>query len=509
MSRSSDPPSFPVPAESVAAGAWSALLGVSEAWRLMSASQDIWAAVRSTRAAIERRRDERLQSLLAHARQHSRLYRERIGPSATSLDAIEPVSRSLLMSRFDDWVCDPAITRSGVEAFVADLSQVGAPFLGRYCVWTSSGSTGVPGIYVQDPEALAVYSALLTLRGGGGLRQPTPWSTIAAGSRMAMLAATGGHFAGVASWERIRRMHPWMAPRAQVFSVLQPLTDLVAQLNTFQPMVIATYPTTLQLLAEEHRAGRLVATPTALWSGGESLPAADKAAIGAEFGCRVIDDYGASEMMSIGVECEDGHMHVNEDWVVLEPVDAQGRPAPAGEFSATVLLTNLANRVQPLIRYDLGDSVRLIDEPCTCGSPLRRMQVSGRRDDIVALRTDDDRTTHLLPLALSTVLEEGAGVHRFQITQTDGATLSTRFEPPAGVDRDTCWRRIEHCLRQYLAEQHVTRVTLVPDPTPPKSDPVSGKLRQVIVSARAQAPAAARPSKPAQATRQRSRRPRT
>jgi phenylacetate-coenzyme A ligase PaaK-like adenylate-forming protein len=50
-------------------------------------------------------------------------------------------------------------------------------------------------------------------------------------------------------------------------------------------------------------------------------------------------------------------MHVNADWVIWEPVDAQGHPTPLGGLSHSTLLTNLANHVQALIRYDVGDQI--------------------------------------------------------------------------------------------------------------------------------------------------------
>ena len=89
--------------------------------------------------------------------------------------------------------------------------------------------------------------------------------------------------------------------------------------------------------------------------------------------------------MSIAYACTEGWLHVNADWVLLEPVDAEHRPMPPGEPSHTVLLTNLANRVQPIIRYDLGDSVIAKPEPCACGSPLPAIRVEGRHDDVVSL----------------------------------------------------------------------------------------------------------------------------
>ena len=94
-----------------------------------------------------------------------------------------------------------------------------------------------------------------------------------------------------------------------------------------------------------------------LWSGGENLSATAAAEIERTFECPILNEYGASECMSIAFSCGDGWLHVNADWVILEPVDAAHRPVPPGDASATVLLTNLANRVQPVIRYDLGESV--------------------------------------------------------------------------------------------------------------------------------------------------------
>ena len=48
---------------------------------------------------------------------------------------------------------------------------------------------------------------------------------------------------------------------------------------------------------------------------------------------------------------------MNADWVLLEPVESDYCPTLLGEASHTVLLGNLANRVRPIIRYDLGDSI--------------------------------------------------------------------------------------------------------------------------------------------------------
>jgi phenylacetate-coenzyme A ligase PaaK-like adenylate-forming protein len=175
-------------------------------------------------------------------------------------------------------------------------------------------------------------------------------------------------------------------------------------------------------------------------------------------------------------------LHVNADWVVLEPVDRDHQPTPPGETSHTVLLTNLANRVQPLVRYDLGDSITAKPKPCACGSPLPAIQVEGRRDDIVSMRAADGGTVRLLPLALTTVVEEAAGLHRFQILQTAADRLALRLDPKEARDRDAAWTAASEALRAYLAQQSLANVavTLERD-LPARADPRTGKLRQVCV----------------------------
>src|SRR5690606_5072596 len=148
----------------------------------------------------------------------------------SSLSAYPPVTRPMLMARFDDWVTDPRLELAALRQFVADPRRIADPWLGIYTICTSSGTTGVPGIYVQDPEALAVYQALLTSR--FGLSGDSGGAFPGAGlGRCAFIAAVDGHFAGIVSWERQRRIYPMLAPMTRAFSILQPLPDLVAQLN--------------------------------------------------------------------------------------------------------------------------------------------------------------------------------------------------------------------------------------------------------------------------------------
>jgi phenylacetate-CoA ligase len=60
-------------------------------------------------------------------------------------------------------------------------------------------------------------------------------------------------------------------------------------------------------------------------------------------------------------------------------VDNDGNPVPYGQPGDRLLLTNLFNLDQPLIRYDMSDAVTITDDPCPCGCAHRRItSIHGR-----------------------------------------------------------------------------------------------------------------------------------
>jgi len=451
------------------------------AWRWASIAPSVVAATYAPPGMTAQLASARSDNLIRYARAHSSFYAKRLRhlPEPVRLDDIPVVDRAELMAHFDQWVTDPAIRLTDVTAFIADPKRCGAPFLDRYAVWTSSGTTGVPGIYLSDPQALTVYEALLTLRAAGASGAPSLWRTLLAGGRMAMIAAREGHFAGIAAWERAQRQHPWMQMRCRSFSVTDPTAQLVAALNAWQPSLLASYPSMLSVLGDERESGRLTIEPAALWSGGEELVSTERARLERIFGCRLHEEYAASECMNIAFSCEAGTLHLHADWVVLEPVDERGRLLPPGQPSAGVLLTNLCNRVQPLIRYQLGDSVTMMNEPCACGCALPGLRVEGRRDDVLRLATGSGATISIVPLAIESVLEDRAGIHQYQLRQIAPDALSIRLMPPGLLTHAQACQLAERCLREFLAAHGARAIQISFETDPPVADPVSGKLHKV------------------------------
>ena len=426
---------------------------------------------------------QRLSALLAGAREQSVLYHERLQglpDDATAVERMAPVARDELMQRFGDWVTDPALHLDELQAFTADPARIGDPYLGRYLIWESSGTSGTPGVFVQDAVALAVYDALETLRRRPDTSLRRLFDPMGLTERLAFVGATNGHFASQINTQRLARLQSWRASSIRSFSILQPMERLVDELNAFAPTVIATYPTAALVLAEQAQRGALTVPVREIWTGGETLGQTARERIAQVFGAELRNSYGSSEFLAMGWECGHGQMHLNTDWLLLEPVDEHQRPVPPGEVSHSVLLTNLANTVQPLIRYTLGDQVRLNTVLCGCGSPLPNIEIMGRHDDILRLRGSQDHTVALLPLALSTVMEETAGVFDFQIVQRNDHTLVVRL-PEQGSAGEETLARCRSALMAFASEQGVQGLRVLGELGQPVPRGRSGKACRVQV----------------------------
>ncbi|MGY5884193.1 phenylacetate--CoA ligase family protein [Modestobacter lacusdianchii] len=428
---------------------------------------------------IAARQRSRLAAAVAFARSHSHYYRELYTglPDHIKDASLLPVTtKATLMGRFDDVIADARVSRQGVEDFVADPANIGVDFAGSYTVATTSGTTGTRGLFLIDGGTMSVVNAMAARMITNWLRPNDVARIIAGGARIAMVTATGGHFASAAAAARLRRSRRG-ARRVRLFAVQTPLPELVAQLNDFRPAVLAPYATTAALLATEAEAGRLHISPALVALAAETLPVDEQQRIKAAFGAKVGNSYAATECPFLSYSCTQGWLHVNTDWVLVEPVDAQYRPTPPGEQSHTVLITNLANQVQPILRYDLGDSVLARPAPCECGNPLPAIRVQGRSADVLTFTAANGSAVTITPLTLSATVDRIPGIELAQIVQTTPAALRIHLQPTASADSDRAWHQMSTKLTM-LFTAHGLEIALERGEAPPRPS-AGGKYRLV------------------------------
>lgn len=428
-------------------------------------------------------RARRLADLVAFARRRSRFYAERYAGLPDRVDdprLLPPVTKRQLMARFDEWVTDPAVRRDGVAAFLEDPTRIGERHLG-YLMTGTSGSTGGRAMLIHDDEALATYSAMWQRAFRRWVSVSDALYLMRRGLRVARIMSVGGHFPSH-SFSSFHARRRFRRPQ-RVVSIMEPIPSQVAALEAFDPTVIVGYPTGLVLLARERAAGRLPASPHFLVSVSECLEPRARVEIEAAFGAPVRNAYSAAEHFALAFDCRRGRLHLNDDVVVFEPVDDSMEPVAPGETSTGVLITNLANRVQPLIRYLLTDSVRVDPEPCPCGSPLPALEVYAKRRQILSFTGEGGRRVDILPIALLEVPEAIQGLDAYQVVQTKDRGLRVRMTFVPGADADAVWRALRESLARFLAEQGIHGTRIERDREPPRRDPVSGKYHKMWVEA--------------------------
>lgn len=422
---------------------------------------------------------QRLQEVVRYARENSPYYQKLYQdvPESFQLSDLPATNKRTLMDNWNDWVCDRELKLEDVERFMEDKKNIGSWLKGRYLVFTTSGSTGNPLVAVVDKTANNIMGGISAVRSFA--RKEDLIAFIKRGGKSIGVFADEGFYLGNSSIRTRLRSMPWKKKQLAVSSALYPIPQIVKQLNAFQPAMLGGYPSHLELLIDEAKAGRLKISPVLIMTGGEYLSEELRARLAETFHCYVQTSYSCTEGGTVACECIHHHFHINDDWLIVEPVDAQGNPVPDGVQSDKIYLTNLYNYTQPYIRYEVTDRVIMHHEPCPCGNPSPWLELEGRTDDVLTF-TEDGKTIKVAPLSVYAVLKEVHDLRRFQVLVYPENHLVLRMEEKEGTDRARVFAAASERLKDYLGTQGVSHVAMSLSDDPPRQHPHSGKFKHII-----------------------------
>jgi len=433
------------------------------------ASELVAGADRLDRKEIEALALQRLHFLVDYAREHSPYLKQKYAslPEEYALSDIPVSTRAEMTEHFEEWVCDPEITSDAINAYISDFENLFTPFLGKYSVISTSGTTAAPLRVVRDARHNAIHGALMAQRYfHGPLLKDVP-GLDAPDLKQCGIIAPGGLNSSYVSFERMRRSYEarGIGDRALFLSTLMPVSQLVQQLNTFQPDIIGCYPSMIYTLAFEQRDGRLNIHPRMIGCSAEKLPEENRRFISETFGCPVNDNYCSTEGGEVAMLCPNGHMHINSDWVIVEPVDMDNNPLPCGVRSDGILMTNLACLAQPVIRYRMSDRIILHDEPCGCGLNTPWLEIEGRVEDILEFEKDGT-VTRLLGILFELVTKDIPGCDHCQVIQRAPDAIEVRITSLLGYDRASIVEKGLDAIRKLLSDNHLdyVRITLEDQP---------------------------------------------
>jgi phenylacetate-CoA ligase len=367
-----------------------------------------WSAER-----IESAQRDGLRKLLAHAVAHSPFHRQRLagidvaGIEPDGLASLPVMTKTDMMAAIDGVFTDRRLTLAAIEQALAATGSEPVPILGRYMALATGGSTGRRGVFVFDPAAKATFvlsiirSLLARLHAAGGIPP--------GGLPMAMVgAASAVHATGAAAAQTVGTDVP---VRVTSVPVTLPWPQIVDRLNALQPPALLGFASALARLAAEQRAHRLHIAPMVIISTSETLLPEARAEITAAFGTPVVNSFASTEGL-MGSSAPGGDVLMfNSDMCIIELVDAGNRPVGPGVPSAKVLVTNLYNLAQPLIRYEMADS--LVLEPSAGGPGHLLARAHGRADEVFHYRVGD-----LHPHVIRSVMLRSPEVADYQVRQT-------------------------------------------------------------------------------------------
>ncbi len=413
------------------------------------------------RERLERFQQARLEALVRHAAGRSPLWRERLPRGRVRLRDLPTLDKAAMMERFDELVCDPRLRRDALLEHLDGLDR-DELYLGSYRVMATSGSSGRKGLFAYDRAGwVELLAQFLRYTDWAGSRPRIPRLRIAA-----LGGASPTHMT-----QRVGASFDVGLHRLLNLSVTSPVSRLVEDLNAFGPDFLNAYPSMAVLLANEQLAGRLRLRLRGMSTSSEPLTPEARERLGRAFGVPPVNLYGTTEGLW-GCDCEAGSLHLFDDMCLIENVDAAADPVPAGEPGERLLVTNLFNLAQPLIRFELTDAAVVEPDPCPCGRTLLRLRsVQGRAEDVIELAG-----VPIHPLQFGFLTADPA-VREFQIVQ-EGERL--RLRVALVTDANGTVPRLRAALVARLREAGVARPTVEVEVVERLERSAAGKLRLVV-----------------------------
>lgn len=411
---------------------------------------------------------KRLKKLVEYAKKKSPYFKELYKDIKDDfkLEELPPTTKIEMMKYFDSWITDDNISVKRIEEFTSDIDNVGRMIDDKYLIFKTSGSTGNPAIVLYDKQNIDVASAVAALRTFA--RKEDFKAFMKNGKRTAGVFANYGFYLACGMSRYLQLQMPRKKNKITV-DVNAPEEQIIKKLNEFNPSMLSGYPSNLALLSSFEE---LTIKPNVVITGGELLTNEIRKKLTDKFNCYVQTHYSCTEAGEIACECSEKHLHINEDWVIVEPVDKDNNPIPYGVRSDKVLITNLSNYIQPFIRYELTDRIIVHNEKCKCGKNTCWLEIEGRTDDILEFNNG----ILIAPMSFYKILEEIKEIVRFQLIQRSYQKLELRL---IAEEKEVAFDKAKKDLQEFLNSKSITDIEIFLSDELPQANKVSGKYNHI------------------------------
>ncbi len=357
----------------------------------------------------------------------------------------------------------PLLTKSLIRANIERLKAGNPGALKRY---NTGGSSGEPLIFFMGKDRIAHDVAAKW--------RATRWWDVDIGDPEIVV---WGSPVELGAQDRMRAIRDALL-RSELLPAFEmseeKLDRFVDRIRARRPAMLFGYPSSLSLIAAHAKRRRVAMDKLGIrvaFVTSERLYDHQRQNIESVFGCRVANGYGGRDCGFIAHDCPAGSMHISAEDIIIEIIDAEGRNVPEGA-SGEIVVTHLATRDFPFLRYRTGDIGVLSTAPCSCGRGLPVIsEIQGRNTDFVIAVNG----TVMHGLALIYVVRDLPGIERFKIVQETLSRTRVLLEPGPGYDT-----AIQARIRKGLQDRLGSDVEIVVECVNELGAERSGKFRYVI-----------------------------
>lgn len=389
---------------------------------------------------------QRLRELVDYVRENSPYFAEHYEkiPKDYMLTDLPMTRKEELVSRYEEWVTDREIRMDNTQDFLNTKGRTGVLFLDKYSVIQTSGTTGRPLPMVRDDYHNKIHGAMLSQRLLGDNAEYLDHTK----HKIATVIYVHESASSYNSYLRAKFSAPGYEHNMTAISITESIESIVEKLNEFQPETLTGYASVLVSLALEKKKGNLKISLKMIANSAELLTEEHYQLLKEAFGCPVKNNYCMTEGGEIAMTHNCGHLHINEDWVIVEPVDKQGNPVTdKNAWSDGILITDLTNYVQPIIRYYVSDRVRILDlEKECCQLPV--LEIVGRVGGQFSLGKKTFMSNVLVAISEKTI-----GLCQFQYVQTDENSLQLRGTCAPGYKKKEVLGELARQVYEYFEKQ--------------------------------------------------------
>lgn len=417
---------------------------------------------------------QRLNELVAYVRKNSKYFKEQykgLGEKVT-LTMLPPTNKTDLMKDYESWVTDPEITYEGVFDYLNNHAAISEWYLGKYTALSTSGTTGNPIPMVRDSYHNTIHSILMEQRLMRGMDMDL---FIPIKNKVATALFLDPHVSSYSSYLRMKKQYADYQDNLLAVSLLNDINHIIDALNDFQPDFLTGYPSVMGALANAQRQGRMNIHPKGIACSAEVLSDTLYQSLKDTFGCSILNNYCSTEGGEAAMSCSCGKLHINEDWIIIEPVMKDGTKTPEGEMSDGIYLTDLTNYVQPIIRYYMGDRVMIHKEACACGSNLPVMDIMGRVTEPLTVGDKE-----VISVSIEYMFKNVDGVYNLQLVQKGSVDFEIRMILEREEKRQETFERVKGMLEDLFQVNSCPPTRIVSSLERPIHSEKGGKVKCIV-----------------------------